>query len=111
MLTMRFNRVGKKGQALYRITVQEKTIAPGGRHVEIVGSWNPHKKQGTFQKERIQYWISQGVELSDTVHNLLVMQGIFEGKKRTVKVPKPEKKESEPSQEPVAEVSGDGENK
>lgn len=102
---MRFNRVGKKGQALYRIAVQEKTIAPGGRHVEIVGSWNPHSKQGTFQAEQIRYWISKGAQPSTTVYNLLVAQGIMKGKKKSVKMPKVVKKEESAVQEGSSEAS------
>ena len=63
MLTIRFNRVGKKIKAAYRIVVQEHTIAPGGRHVEVLGSYDPHLKKGVFKNDRIKYWIEQGAQV------------------------------------------------
>ncbi len=98
MLKIRFNRTGKKNQASYRLVLQEHTVAPGGRHIEVMGSHNPHTKQTVLRTERIQYWMGQGAQLSPTVHNLLVKEGVIEGKKFAVKMDRPVKKE-----EPVAE--------
>lgn len=89
MLTIRLNRMGKNKRASFRVVVQEHTVAPGGRHVEILGSYDPHTKINTFKKDRIQYWISKGAQPSETVHNLLVKNAIIEGKKMTKKIPKP----------------------
>lgn len=81
------------------MVVQEHTAAPTGRHIEIVGSWNPHQKEGVFKNERIVYWLSKGAQASDTVHNLLVSQKIIKGEKRAVKMKKVEK----PAEEVKAE--------
>ncbi len=89
MLKIRFNRTGKKNQASYRLVLQEHTVAPGGRHIEVMGSHNPHTKQTVLRTERIQYWMSQGAQLSPTVHNLLVKEGVIEGKKIVVKMDRP----------------------
>ncbi|TAK95404.1 30S ribosomal protein S16 [Patescibacteria group bacterium] len=89
MLVIRFNRTGKNKRASYRIMVQEHTVAPGGRHVEIVGSHDPHLKKTVLKTDRIKYWISQGAQPSDTVYNLLVQEKVIEGKKREVKIPRP----------------------
>lgn len=97
MLTIRFARVGKINKAQYKIVLQEKTVAPGGRHIEILGSYDPHLKQAVFNEERIKYWISKGAQLSDTVHNLFVSKGLIIDKKRTVKIP--EKKAEEAPKE------------
>lgn len=97
MLTIRLARVGKKNRAQFKIMLQEHTVAPGGRHIEILGSHDPHLKQTVFKEERIKYWLSKGAQASDTVHNLLVSKGLIEDKKRPVKLPKKaeEKKEEE----------------
>lgn len=92
MLTIRFARVGKKNRAQFKIMLQEKTIAPGGRHVEVLGSYDPHSKQTVLKEERIKYWLSQGVQASDTVYNLLVSKKVILGQKRVVKA-KAKKKE------------------
>lgn len=87
MLTIRFNRVGKKNKPYFRIVLQEHTVAPGGRHVDVLGSYDPHMKKAVFKEEKIKYWISKGAQTSDTVHNLLVKNGIITGDKRRVKLP------------------------
>jgi len=93
MLTIRFNRVGKKNQVSFRIALQEKTQAPGKRHIEMLGSYDPHKKGSVLKKERILHWISLGAQLSDSVHNLLMREGIVTvEKKRAVKMKRPEVK-------------------
>jgi small subunit ribosomal protein S16 len=88
MLTIRLARTGKRNTAQFKIMLQEKTVAPGGRHVEILGSYNPHFKEAVLKTERIKYWIEKGAFVSDTVHNLLVKNGVISEKKRSVKLPK-----------------------
>ena len=87
MLTIRFARVGKRNQAQFKIMLQENTVAPGGRHIEVLGSYNPHKKETVLKEERIQYWLSKGVKMSDTVHNLFVAKGLVKAEKKKVKIP------------------------
>lgn len=88
MLTIRFNRVGKKNKAYYRIVLQEHTIAPGGRHIEILGSYDPHLKKAVLEAEKIKDWVKKGAQVSDSAYNLFIKEGVLEGKKRVVKVPK-----------------------
>lgn len=110
MLTIRFNRVGKKNRAAFRIALQEKAKAPGRKHVEMLGSYDPHSKVAVLKKERILHWISMGAETSESVHNLLVKEGVVEGKKRAIKMEKPAAKEQEvgskeqEEEKPVAET-------
>lgn len=103
MLTIRFNRIGKKNKAQFRIVVQEHTVAPGGRHVEVVGSYDPHSKNGVFQGERIKYWIEKGAQVSDSVYNLLIAKEIISGKKRKMNIgSKGRDKEGEEKAAPAA---------
>ncbi len=99
MLTIRFNRTGKKNRASVRIALQEKAKAPNHRHVEVLGSYDPHSKVVVLKKERILHWIGLGAQASDSVHNLLVKEGVVTGKKTAIKMVRPVKKE-----EPVVEV-------
>lgn len=87
MLTIRLARVGKKNHAQFKIMLQEKTIAPGGAHVEVLGSYDPHSKKAVLKDERIKYWVSQGAQPSDTAYNLFVKNGILTGDKKKVKMP------------------------
>ncbi|HCJ45730.1 MAG: 30S ribosomal protein S16 [Candidatus Moranbacteria bacterium] len=105
MLAIRFNRTGKRNQAQFRVVLQEHTVAPGKRHIEILGSYDPHKKTTILKKERILYWIGQGAQVSPAVHNTLVREGVVEGKKIAKKMPRPVVKEV-PAEEvtPVVEA-------
>ena len=102
MLTIRLARVGKTNKAQYKIVLQDKTVAPGGRHVEILGAYDPHSKQAVLKEKRIKEWISKGAQLSDTVHNLLVRKKVITDKKRTVKLP--EVKVAEVAEVPATEA-------
>ncbi|MBP6943163.1 MAG: 30S ribosomal protein S16 [Candidatus Buchananbacteria bacterium] len=81
MLSIRFTRVGKKKQPTYRIIVTEKTRDPWGKHVEILGNYNPRTKEAQLQAEKILGWIKKGAQATATVHNLLVNQGIIKADK------------------------------
>lgn len=84
MLTIKLARRGKKHQPFFRLVIMEKTKDPWGDFLEDLGYWNPLAKKGEFKKERILDWISKGAQLTDSVNNLLINQGIIEGEKRKV---------------------------
>jgi small subunit ribosomal protein S16 len=93
---MRFFRVGKKNQPAFKIVVTDKRNPPkGGRFLEEVGFWNPITKEKVLRKERIKYWLSVGVQPSESVYNLLVSEKIIEGKKIPVHKKKKEEKAEE----------------
>lgn len=102
MLTIRFNRTGRKNKAYFRVVLQEHTVAPGGRHVEVLGSYDPHMKQAVLKVDRVKHWLSQGAQASDSAYNLFVREGIVEGEKRSAKVARPVKAE-EPKEEAAVE--------
>lgn len=99
MLKIRFNRVGKKNKAQFRIVVQENAVAPGGRHIEVLGSYDPHLKKNLLKVERIKYWMEKGAVASDTVYNLLVKKGIIKGKKKKIKIKDSKKEEKKPEKQ------------
>ncbi len=88
MLTMRLQRIGKRGQAYFRIIVTEHTKKPQGEYLELLGSYDPHKKDLKVKKERIEHWMSKGVQLSPTVNNLLVNNKIIIATKKLSWKPK-----------------------
>ena len=82
MLRIRLQRFGKKKQPHFRVVVVDKRRGPkSGNYHEAVGWRNPREHTHVLNKERISYWISKGAQPSDTVHNLLVREGIIKGKK------------------------------
>ncbi|MFH1291639.1 MAG: 30S ribosomal protein S16 [bacterium] len=91
MLTIRLQRIGKKKCPVYRVVISEKSRDTQAKNLEILGSYNPHdKEKGLILKEdRIKYWIGNGAQSSNTVHNLFVKAGILsEGKKKSVVITK-----------------------
>jgi small subunit ribosomal protein S16 len=81
MLTIRLQRAGKKNQADFKIVLAEKEAPVKKKHLEVLGAYSPRKKTFKAVEERIKYWISQRVEMSPTVHNLLVSKGLLDAKK------------------------------
>ena len=75
-------RIGKRGQAYFRIVVQEQRSKNQGKYLEDLGSWNPHQNLIQIKEERAKYWLSNGAKPSDTVHNFLVDKGLIEGPKK-----------------------------
>lgn len=107
MLVIRFLRVGKKNQPVFKIVVTEKGRPPkSGKFVEQVGFYNPLTKEKVLKKERIKYWMSVGAKPSNTVHNLLVKEKILTGEK--IPVHKKSKKLKKKAEEPVQEVEKEG---
>lgn len=98
MLKIRFTRTGKKHQSFFRIVVNDtRRSINSGYYLEKLGYYNPNTKEKSINKERIEYWINKGAQLSDTVHNLLVKEGIIQGKKIPVHKKKKQKKGEKPS--------------
>jgi len=73
VLMIRLARVGARKQPYYRVVVIEKERARNGRPVEVVGTYNPRTDPASvdLKRERVDYWVSKGAQLSDTVSRLL----------------------------------------
>lgn len=84
MLTIRLQRIGKNKRPSYRVIISEKGRDPHARSLEILGSYNPldPAKKLSVDADRVKYWISKGSQMSDTIHNLFLKNGIIEGKKK-----------------------------
>lgn len=89
MLTIRFSRVGRKNKAQFRIVLQQHTMTPTGKHIAVLGSYDPHQKKAVLKADKIKEWISKGAQVSDSVYNLCIKEGVIEGKKRAVKMERP----------------------
>lgn len=81
-------RIGKKGQAYFRLVVLEHTTRPKGEYLELLGSYDPHANKLIAKADRVKYWMSQGAQLSPTANNLLIKNKLIEGEKVTVWKPK-----------------------
>jgi small subunit ribosomal protein S16 len=103
MLIIRYQRVGKRNHAQFKIVVAEKSSPVKGKSVEILGSYDPHNKEAVLKEDRIQYWLKIGAQCSDSAHNLLVSKGLIKAKKRKINIKqKPVEEEAETSKEDQA---------
>lgn len=85
MLRFTLLRVGRKKTTDYRIVVREKRSGPRSqKYIESVGTYNTKTKKLALHRERILYWLSQGVQPSGTVHNMFVNEKILSGPKMAV---------------------------
>jgi small subunit ribosomal protein S16 len=70
---IRLARFGAKKKPTYRLVVIEKERARNSRAVEVVGHYNPvaQPKQIHIDHDRVEYWIKNGAQPSETVGRLL----------------------------------------
>ena len=75
MLTIRLARAGVKKRPFFHIRVADSRKPRDGRFIEKVGYFNPiasgQEVRLEVNQERVDYWISQGAQLSDRVTTLL----------------------------------------
>ena len=97
MLMIRLQRTGKRGQAYFRVVILEHTSRVKGKYLELLGSYNPHQKEFKVKKDRIEYWVSKGAQVSPTVNNLMVNYKVWNKEKMQSWKPKVKVKPSETS--------------
>ncbi|MBT4722268.1 30S ribosomal protein S16 [Candidatus Falkowbacteria bacterium] len=81
MLSIKLARVGRKNDPFFRLIVLDKKKDTYGAFLENVGTYNPKTKELKINKESIQEWLSKGAQPTKSVHNILISQGVIEGKK------------------------------
>jgi small subunit ribosomal protein S16 len=85
MLKIKLQRTGRKHEPTFRLLLTEsKNSTKTGKFLEVLGSHDFRKENTELKKDRIQYWLKQGVKPTPTVHNLLVTHKIVDGKKVNV---------------------------
>jgi len=89
------------------VLTDSKNSTKSGKLLEVLGSHDFRgDKKPQIEKERVLYWMSQGAKASNTVHNLLIVEKIIEGKKINV-LPKKTvaKKEEVKTEAPATELA------
>ena len=95
-VVIRLRKMGHKKAPYFRLVVTDKRCKRDGRFIEIVGTYNPlvaGNIKETVNKERIEYWLSQGAQPSDTVWSILKRSGIKKPNKLAAKAEKAEEGE------------------
>jgi len=84
MLKIRLQRVGRKHEPSFRLVLTDSKNGPkSGKYNEVLGHFDSRRdnKLEQFDMPRIKHWMSQGAQVSDTVHNFLVEHKAIDGKK------------------------------
>jgi small subunit ribosomal protein S16 len=70
---VRLRRMGNRNNPFYRVVAADARTATDGRFIENLGWYDPERDGTNFELkvDRVEYWKSQGAELSDTVSSLL----------------------------------------
>ncbi len=73
MVAIRLRRAGSKKRPFFRVVVTDSRSARDSSFVEILGHYNPRSKPALVHvdKERVDYWLGKGAQLSDSVRTLV----------------------------------------
>lgn len=72
MVKIRLARHGAKKRPYYRIVVSDSRCKRDGKFIDEVGRYNPVATPHvvSFDNEKMEKWISQGAQMTDTVARL-----------------------------------------
>jgi len=76
---IRLRRVGRKGQAYFRIVVADSRSPRDGRFVATLGHYHPRANPALIQVDRDKAlaWMAKGAMPTDTVRSLLKQAGVL----------------------------------
>ena len=86
-MKIRLARGGSKKRPFYRIVAADSRMPRDGRYVEKLGTYNPLLPKDSEDRvkmnlERVQYWMSEGAQVTDRVSRMLEAAGVIEKKER-----------------------------
>lgn len=129
MLAIRMQRTGRRGHAMFRVVVQDARRTPtSGKVVARLGSYDPHAKTVSLDKEKAAFYLEHGAQPSDRIARLLKQEGVklpawvklpakSKGEVRNpdkrrstrpdepVEKPEPAAEPTAPAEEPAAEIT------
>jgi len=101
---IRLRRTGRKKQPLFRIVIADSRSPRDGKFIEVVGQYSPRQGDNALnlKTERVNHWLDNGAQPTDTVRSLLRRAGVLKtrhearlGRERTAAaVPLSEQSES-----------------
>ena len=73
MVVIRMRRAGSKKRPFFGVVVTDSRAARDSSFVEILGHYNPRLKPAVVKidRARVDYWIKQGAQPSDSVRTLI----------------------------------------
>ncbi len=72
-VAIRLRREGTRNSPYYKVVVADKRSPRDGKFIEIIGSYDPKKEGTNYQVnlDRIDHWVKNGAQLSDTVRSIV----------------------------------------
>src|SRR5206468_12867500 len=79
---IRLRRTGRKKQPMYRIVVADSRSPRDGKFIEVVGQYAPRSGEQALnlRSERVNYWLDNGAQPTDTVRSLLRKAGVLKAR-------------------------------
>ena len=73
MLVIRLSRIGRKGEAKYRVVVKEKRSKRDGAAIDTIGSYERMvgKEVKKIDADKLAKWMSVGAQISPAVEKIL----------------------------------------
>jgi small subunit ribosomal protein S16 len=95
-VSIRLRREGAKNRPYYKVVVADSRSPRDGKFIEILGTYDPKKTDhnSSLKLDRIEHWMSQGAQPSDTVRSLIK-------KNKKLATAKPASVETAPAEAPV----------
>ncbi|MBT5855304.1 30S ribosomal protein S16 [bacterium] len=106
---IRLKRFGRKKRPFYRLVIADQAAARDGKVVEEIGTYNPLLEPRLFEykKDRLDYWLGQGAQPTESVERLLGEDGVLPKKEgQKARFPKKTRKEIEEIQQKTKETNG-----
>ncbi|HEV2412282.1 MAG TPA: 30S ribosomal protein S16 [Candidatus Saccharimonadales bacterium] len=112
MLAIRLQRLGRKKVPVYRVAVQDARLHPSsGRVVTYIGSYDPHTKKATLNKEKAEFYLKNGAQPTPRVVSILKSEKVTvpkwvrqpDNKKKSTRNPEKLRK-NQPKDAPKAKV-------
>ncbi|ADO46069.1 ribosomal protein S16 [Hydrogenobacter thermophilus TK-6] len=70
-LRIRLARFGRSHHPIYRIVVMDAKSPREGKYVDILGTYDPIRKDLQVKEEKVKDWLSKGAEITDRAKSLL----------------------------------------
>lgn len=75
MVVIRLSRGGAKSRPFFNMVVVDSRVRRDGKFIERLGFYNPKatakEEMMRINNERVDFWVSKGAQLSDTVKRLI----------------------------------------
>lgn len=75
---LRLKRLGKKKAPIYRVVAADSRSPRDGKFIEEVGTYDPNQEPSyvKFDQEKVEKWLKNGAQPTETVARLLKNAGI-----------------------------------